>query len=265
MATVATAMAKLAGIRKAIAAVLDEKVNVERLGGRVRTTFAPGLVGYYFRHAKELVDELGALLPDLYGDFQPLPVQPRQQMAEKNPDGTPVLYFSRSQLEHLARDIDQVFEIRAHSELAEPAAAARPAIVKRVFISHGRSKDWYEVQAYIEKDIGLRTIELAQEPNAGRTVIEKLEASASACDSAVIVMTGDDIDADGLAKARENVMHEIGYFQAKYGRARVCLLHEEEVNIPTNLSGVVYVPFPKGNIGASLGALTRELKATYKL
>jgi hypothetical protein len=41
-------------------------------------------------------------------------------------------------------------------------------------------------------------------------------------------------------------------------------LHEEAVSIPTNLSGVVYVPFPKGNIAASFGVLSRELKAMYK-
>jgi predicted nucleotide-binding protein len=108
-------------------------------------------------------------------------------------------------------------------------------------------------------------LELSQEPSSGQTIIEKLERNASTCDSAVIVMTGDDIDADGQARARENVMHEIGFFQAKYGRSRVCLLHEEAVSIATNLSGVVYVPFPKGNISASFGVLSRELKAMYRI
>lgn len=92
----------------------------------------------------------------------------------------------------------------------------------------------------------------------------KLEKKAGRCDSAVIVMTGDDTDADGQARARENVMHEIGFFQAKYGRARVCLLHQEEVSIPTNLAGVVYIPFPRGNVSASFGVLFRELNAMYK-
>ena len=180
------------------------------------------------------------------------------------PDNTSpkLLHYGRDQLERLARDIDQVFEIRANSELSQPTRQANTE-EKRAFISHGRSADWREVQAFTEKDVGLATLELSQEPSAGQTIIEKLERNASTCDSAVIVMTGDDIDEDGQARARENVMHEIGFFQAKYGRARVCLLHEEAVSIPTNLSGVVYVPFPKGNIGASFGVLMRELKAMY--
>jgi predicted nucleotide-binding protein len=40
-------------------------------------------------------------------------------------------------------------------------------------------------------------------------------------------MTGDDKDEDGNAKARENVMHEIGFFQGKDGLAHVILLHQE--------------------------------------
>jgi predicted nucleotide-binding protein len=81
------------------------------------------------------------------------------------------------------------------------------------------------------------TIELAQEPALGRTVIEKLEDNADRCDSAVIVMTGDDIANAGEPRVRENVMHEIGFLQGRYGRKAVILLHEEGVNIPTNLSG----------------------------
>jgi predicted nucleotide-binding protein len=96
-------------------------------------------------------------------------------------------------------------------------------------------------------------------------VIEKLLDAADGCDSAVIVMTGDDIDAQGDPRVRENVMHEIGYFQGHYGRGRVILLHEEGVNVPSNLAGVVYAPFPQGRIEACLHLVSRELKAMYSL
>jgi len=127
------------------------------------------------------------------------------------------------------------------------------------------SNDWREIQPFIEKDVGLQTIELAQEANMGRTIIEKLIDNAARCDSAVIVMTGDDITNEDEARVRENVMHEIGFFQGCYGRNLVILLYEEGVNIPTNLAGVAYVPFPKGSIGSVLHVLQRELKAIYKI
>lgn len=134
-----------------------------------------------------------------------------------------------------------------------------------MFITHGHSNDWRTVQAFIEKDVGLPTIELAQEPNLGRTIIEKLIDNSTRCNSAVIVMTGDDVANEDEARVRENVMHEIGFFQGCYGRNLVVLLHEDGVNIPTNLAGVAYIPFPKGNIEAGLHVLHRELKAIYKL
>ena len=264
MHEVGTAMAKLAGIRKAVTAALDEMLMTRNRRETVqRSTFDPDSVGHQFMQAANLIEKLRELLPDLYGDFQKIATEPTEQVvllenAERR------LFYGRQQLERLGRDVDQVLEIRANSELSQPAVQAAKEL-KRVFISHGRSSDWREVQAYIERDIGLATLELAQEPNAGQTIIEKLENNAASCGSAVIVMTGDDIDADGQARARENVMHEIGFFQAKYGRSRVCLLHEEAVSIPTNLSGVVYVPFPKGGVGSSFGVLIRELKAMYKM
>jgi predicted nucleotide-binding protein len=262
MDDVRTTMAKLAGIRRAVAAALDERA-IARNGEAVsRRSFPSDTVGHQFKQAATLVDRLRELLPSLYDDFQPIRTEPAVEMFQPDTSAPKLFHYGREQLEQLGRDIDQVFEIRANSELAQPTSQAVTEH-RRVFISHGRSADWREVQAFIEKDIGLATLELAQEPSAGQTIIEKLESNASSCDSAVIVMTGDDIDASGQARARENVMHEIGFFQAKYGRSRVCLLHEEGVSIPTNLSGVVYVPFPSGTVAASFGVLNRELKAMY--
>lgn len=263
MNDVSTTMAKLAGTRKAVSAALSEEVNRGRGPGHVRHSFDPAAVGHYFKHAEEQLDGLRQLLPALYEDFQKFPTDPQLEMGSPDPNKK-VYHYSRGELGRLGRDIDQIFEIRANSELAQPAASAYVKVQNRVFITHGRSGDWREVQAYIEKDIKLDTLELAQEPSLGRTIIEKLEANAERCDSAVMVMTGDDIDADGQTRARENVMHEIGYFQSEYGRSRVVLLHEEGVSIPTNLSGVVYIPFPKGAVSAAFGVLVRELTAMYK-
>lgn len=257
MSDVAKTMAKLSGIRKAISAVASENVSARRGAGEVKTRahFDPDLVKHYFSQAKAHVDTLRKELPDLFEDFQPIVDAPK---ALVNLTGGPGLWFGREQIEQLGRDIDQIFEIRANSQLAEPVANKD----HRVFLSHGSSSDWREVQAYIERDAGLLTLELAQEPNLGRTVIEKLIAYASRCDSAVIVMTGDDQVGD-VARVRENVMHEVGFFQGAFGRAVVVLLHEEGVSIPSNLSGVVYIPFPKGAIAAGFAVLRRELDAIY--
>ena len=255
-------MAKLSGIRKALVAMMNENVSRNRSGGDVltRSNFSPDQVEHYFTQAASHVDAIRMLLPDLYGDFQTIETKPTLEMGAPSPNATAPMHFSRAQAERLVRDIDQVFEIRANSELEPP----KPTAPLRVFISHGRSNDWRAVQPFIERDVNIPTIELAQEPNLGRTIIEKLIDNADRCDSAVIVMTGDDVSRENETRVRENVMHEIGFFQGRYGRNVVILLHEEGVNVPNNLAGVAYIPFPKGRIEAGFHVLQRELNAIYK-
>lgn len=78
-----------------------------------------------------------------------------------------------------------------------------------------------------------------------------------------MVITGDDeVQGDG-PRALQNVMHEIGFFQGKFGLPSVCLLYEEGTDIPSNIHGLVYIPFPKGLVSASFGALDRELRAAF--
>jgi predicted nucleotide-binding protein len=248
----AIAFAKLAGIRKVLQSLLDERI---RHSGRPISNFSTADVATHFESASRQGQLLREKLPALFGDFPQLQTAPETQMA---PGAAEPMRYGRNQLDNLARWIDQAFEVRAHhSELEAPSAAPQEP---RVFISHGRAGDWREVQAFIERDIEVRTLELAQEPNLGRTVLQKLEQESSKCTYAVIVMTGDDIDAAGNARARENVLHEIGYFQARFGLSAVCLLHEEGTSIASNIHGLVYISFPKGRVSATFGELARELK-----
>ena len=249
MNEVASALAKLAGIKKSLETVLYNPT-----AGIPTQNFEYTDVGRYFVRAAAEIATLRSALPHLFSDLEEVPTEADLRPADS------AERMSRSKMVRLVRDIEEVFEIRANSEIGAPAAPA----AKRVFISHGRAQDWREVQAYIEKDVGLETAELAQEPNAGRTILAKLCECSDLCDSAVIVMTGDDKDDAGVARARENVMHEIGFFQGKYGLSRVCLLHEEGVSIPSNIQGLVYSGFPKGLVSATFGLLHRELKAMYR-
>lgn len=263
MSQIPNVLAKLSGIHKALLAAMNENVSRARSRGEVltRTRFSPEDAQHYFVQAASHIDSLRTLLPDLYGDFHAIETAPTLKMADIGPGVPSPNHYSRAQAERLVRDIEQIFEIRANSELQAPKRDSRG----RVFISHGCSNDWRSVQAFIEKDVELLTLELAQEPNLGRTIIEKLADNSERCDSAVIVMTGDDIgNGNGdETRVRENVMHEIGFFQGRFGRTFVVLLHEEGVNVPANLSGVAYIPFLRGAIDAGFYVLQRELKAIY--
>ncbi|KXU91078.1 hypothetical protein CI15_00320 [Paraburkholderia monticola] len=261
MTTVAIAMAKLAGIQGAVRSALSEKVGRGGMTIHERSNFDPGQVGQYFDQAAANLATLRTELPNQYEDFVLGGVSPETQMSLKDAAGNTVFHYSRQQMERLARDIAQIIEIQVNSgEVARERKSPR-----RVFISHGRAKDWYEVQAHIERDLKIETMELAQEVSGSLTIVEKLETRSDDCDSAVIVMSGDDTDEEGKPKVRENVMHEIGFFHGKFGRQRVILLHEEGVSIPTNLAGIVYARYPNGTVQATFHVIDRELKALYNL
>ncbi len=208
-----------------------------------------------FQQFEKCRKELIELLPELYSD---LPMFEMPKSLGTNSVGENL--YSYYQIKNIIQSINYILEVRANYRIGEKnETEERP---KRIFLSHGRSKEWYKVQAFVEKDFGLKTLELAQEANLGRTVLQKLNEEASRCSYAIIVMTGDDIF-EKEVRARENVLHEIGFFQGKYGLQNVILLHEEGVNIPSNIHGIVYIPFPKDTVETTFGTLMRELKAVF--
>ncbi|MFL6233292.1 MAG: TIR domain-containing protein [Thermoanaerobaculia bacterium] len=166
---------------------------------------------------------------------------------------------------HKDRDDDPLLNIEPSSEYfrllhtIERNRSVSQTTQRRIFISHGRSPDWMQLQLFLEKELRISTIELTQQANHGATVIGKLQGAADQCYHAIIIMTGEDLGVDGNLRVRENVMHEIGYFQGRLGLDRVSLLHEEGVSIPSNLGGIVYFPFASGNIASVFGRLMREL------
>ena len=239
--------AKLAGTYKILQSLLDRQGNHDRL----IMHFKPNDVQEVFDGISRSSKLLKELYPELYSDL------PERTVPEPTEGGS----ISRDFMETLKRDIDYIFALNAQLSATESKESKK---TNRIFISHGSSKDWMKIQNYIEKDLGIDTLELAQEPNKGRTVLQKLNEESEKCSYSVVIMTGDDIISDGEIRTRENVMHEIGFFQGKYGLEKVCLLYEEGTNIPSNIHGLVYIPFPKNVMEATFGSLSKELKVYFK-
>ena len=42
-------------------------------------------------------------------------------------------------------------------------------------------------------------------------------------------------------RARQNVVFELGYFMGKLGREKVCLLLKDQVELPSDIGGIVYI------------------------
>lgn len=107
---------------------------------------------------------------------------------------------------------------------------------------------------------------LKELPNQGQTIIEKFESAADV-GFAVVLLTPDDLASSAKsetldARARQNVIFELGFFAGKLGRGRVCLLRKGHVEIPSDLYGVIYTDMDPADGWQT--KLVRELK-TAKL
>ena len=131
----------------------------------------------------------------------------------------------------------------------------------KVFIVHGHDEAALHAVARLLGQLGLEFIILREQPSQGRTIIEKFEDCAGEVGFAVIIMTPDDIVAEpsSATRARQNVIFELGYFAGKLGRGRTCVLRKGDVEIPSDLYGVLYIDLD-GAGGWKL-ELAKELRA----
>jgi predicted nucleotide-binding protein len=116
----------------------------------------------------------------------------------------------------------------------------------KVFIVHGHDDAARHAVARFLEQLGLEAVILQEQSNQGRTIIEKFEDSAGEVGFAVVLMTPDDIAGPAAApssatRARQNVIFELGYFSAKLGRGRTCVHRKGDVEIPSDLYGVLYI------------------------
>ncbi|BCQ25016.1 nucleotide-binding protein [Caballeronia sp. NK8] len=134
-----------------------------------------------------------------------------------------------------------------------------------VFLVHGHDVALREMSARLIEKLGLEAIILSEQTNRSATIIEKLERHSNVR-FAVVLMTADDVGAvksardSGLqARARQNVVLELGYFIGKIGRQNVCVLYESGVELPSDYYGVVFIPIDDhGTWRYSLGKEFRQ-------
>lgn len=132
-----------------------------------------------------------------------------------------------------------------------------------VFMVHGHDDAVKDTVARFVEKIGVKVVILHEQPNAGRTIIEKFEAYSNV-GFAIVLLTPDDVGAthemadDLKQRARQNVIFELGYFIGKLGRQRVCAIYKEGVELPSDIHGILYVMMDTD--GSWRLALAKEMK-----
>lgn len=174
--------------------------------------------------------------------------------------------------EEIGNKIDSLEKLVEKVDLLKSELSEQPAIKEavfsnddnnNVFIVHGHNTDIQQAVARVIEKLELTPIILHEQPNNGKTIIEKFEKHSDV-GFAIILLTDDD---EGKAKteielknrARQNVILELGYFIGKLGRERVLPLHSEGVDLPSDIHGLLYTPIDKSETWKF--AVIRELKA----
>ena len=147
--------------------------------------------------------------------------------------------------------------------MAKRARVLKPPRINtnQVFVIHGRDLGTRDTVTRFLESLGLEVVILQEQPDQGRTVIEKFEQCVQG-DFAIALFTPDDMggpsDDDLQPRARQNVIFEFGYFIGKFGRDRVRALVKGDPEIPSDYSGVLYIQLDDHD-GWKMG-LVREMK-----
>nr|DAP94914.1 MAG TPA: putative nucleotide-binding protein [Caudoviricetes sp.] len=146
--------------------------------------------------------------------------------------------------------------IRDYQLYVQNQSELKPKIIqnisRKIFIVHGHdSATLHAVARFIGK-IGLEEIILSERPDGSRTIIEKFEEESGDASFAIVLMTPDDngnaVASENLKlRARQNVLYELGYFTGKLGRGKVMVLKKGDIEIPSDLAGVLYTELDEHN------------------
>lgn len=169
-------------------------------------------------------------------------------------------------LESMIEEIEEYWQDDVQPQIASrQPSVGEPVATNRVFVAHGRDEAATQTVARYIEGLGLEVVILREQPNEGRTIIEKFEENAQTVGFAVILGTPDDVGSladnrdNSRPRMRQNVVFELGYFTHSLGRNRVCVLLKGDVERPSDYDGVIYITLD--DFGGWRMELAKEMKA----
>jgi predicted nucleotide-binding protein len=132
-------------------------------------------------------------------------------------------------------------------------------------VAQGHDIEAREQLELLLRRMKLEPVILQNLPIAGDTIIEKLEANIDVRYACVLLTPDDEGHPAGEPKekklrARQNVILELGMFLVRLGRKRVAILHKGSLELPSDISGLIYIRFNKrvDEVKEKLGAELQE-------
>jgi predicted nucleotide-binding protein len=155
------------------------------------------------------------------------------------------------------KKVERLIESRKHISYL-------PAINNKIFLIHGHGMTYVrEFKDLMKSRLGIEPIILFEQPDNGKTIIEKIETHGKDCAFAFSIFTPDDwVENNGKKyfQARPNVIYELGWFSGRYGRDKVRIIKQKGTDIPSDLSGLITINFTN-SIEEVFLRIEKELKA----
>jgi predicted nucleotide-binding protein len=128
------------------------------------------------------------------------------------------------------------------------------AAIKRVFVTHGKNKDFIDPIKKVISYGKYEAVVAEEKQSVSKPVPDKVMGLMRSCGSAIIHVDVEkvlkDEDEKEVQVLNPNVLTEIGAAQALYGR-RFILLVKEGVKLPSNLQGLYEVRYPGEKLDAN--------------
>ncbi|MGB8194298.1 MAG: TIR domain-containing protein [Chitinophagaceae bacterium] len=144
-----------------------------------------------------------------------------------------------------------------------------------VFIIHGHSEEWRNVERFIKDDLEFNAV-ILKESFSGKVLFNKFRDTLwNQADCVVAIMTPDDKLNDGSFRSRQNVIYELGYAQAMYDSyydeddeeefERAIIIKERSIDFReiSDLMGVECLEYNAPNINTTFHQLEKALKRIY--
>jgi predicted nucleotide-binding protein len=176
-------------------------------------------------------------------------------------------HSGKSEMSNLLKTALEELELNSQTSQKDTSTHIMKTASNQVFVVHGHDEEMKSTVARALEKLGLQPIILHEQPDKGRTVIEKF-IGHSEVPFAIVLFSPDDMayrvnaqPETARPRARQNVVLELGFFLGKLGRANVLVLHRQAPNfeLPSDYAGVLFKPFDAN--GAWRSELVRELKA----